>query len=86
MLTDLTVRRDGSLYGSAIWRFQLHPAAEHKELQQLPADEKESEPNKGPEAHELPYHRFSHRDALLLSMLAGVDDSGDAVFVSQVLP
>ena len=71
VLTDLAAHRDGSLYGSAVWRFVPQPGSRHIQA-----------PQEGKEESELPYHRFAHRDALLLSMQAGVDAEGAPVFVS----
>ena len=85
MLLDLAVQRDGSLYGNSVWRFQARP--DPRQQQQVPQQEQQlegEEQTKGGQAGpvELPYHRFAHRDALLMAMLVGQDAMGSPIFVS----
>ena len=76
VLLDLAVRRDGSLYGSYVWRFEVHMACKDQQQQDTPEGARPASAT-----GELPYHRFAHRDALLLSMLAGKDAEGSPIYV-----
>ncbi|KAK9803820.1 hypothetical protein WJX73_003427 [Symbiochloris irregularis] len=79
LLLDMSAQRDGSLYGSPVWRF--HTGRRPQGGGDLPAEGGEGQAG-AQEADELPYHRFSHRDALLLSYLAGYDAIGDPIYVA----
>lgn len=79
VLLDLTVRRDGALYGSSVWRFQARPDPARAREPQEGEDPLEGQSG----VTELPYHRFAHRDALLISTLVGQDAQGLPVFVSS---
>ena len=81
VLLSLTAQRDGSLYGSAIWAFRTS-----RQPQEGGDPSAEGAPGAqgAQEADELPYHRFSHRDALLLSYLAGHDFAGDPTWVHRL--
>ena len=49
--------------------------------QQQQQQQQNNEASAQSEEKELPYHRFAHRDALLMSMRVGEDTAGAPVFV-----